>query len=462
MHKYDIIIIGSGPGGYTAALRAANEGKKTAVVEDRKIGGTCLHRGCIPSKTMLQHAEVLHQVENSAAWGIETGNVSFSYAAMLERKEQVVSQLEAGIKALMKKGKIDVFFGRGSVNNEKEVTVEKEGQNEYLQAPAVIAAAGTSPFVPPVSGLRETAHFTSDTIFEKKELPSSVLIVGGGIVGVEYACLFAGLHVDVTIVEMQEDILTGEDKDAAAMLRSSLEKQGVTVETNAALDGIQTGKEGALTAVYTRSDDTRKEIEIHDVLVTAGRKPNNALLEETSVQYEDGFVQVNENMETNVPGLYTIGDLAAGGWKLAHAASAEGISAVEHAFGLKPSVHTSLIPRCVYTFPEIAAVGMTEEEARQRGYDYKTEVIPVQGNGRAMAMGASEGFTKIIVEKKHGEILGAVLAGPHVTEMIGEPAAYIHLEGTVEELASMVHPHPTLLENLYEAARSWIGKGIHH
>ncbi|MFD2705006.1 dihydrolipoyl dehydrogenase [Salibacterium lacus] len=462
MHTYDIIIIGSGPGGYTAALRAANEGKKTAIVEDLKIGGTCLHRGCIPSKTMLQHAEVLHQVEDSAAWGIETGDVSFSYTAMLERKEKVVSQLEAGITALMKKGKIDVFSGRGRVNNEKEVTVEKAGGTELLQAPHVIAAAGTSPFVPPVSGLREAAHFTSDTIFEKRELPSSLLIVGGGIVGVEYACLFAGLHVDVTMVEMQEDILTGEDKDAAALLRRSLEKQGVTVETSAALDDIQTKQEGAFTAVYTREDGSREEMGVDDVLVTAGRKPNNALLEDTSVQYEDGFVRVNENMETSVSGLYTIGDLAAGGWKLAHAASSEGITAVEHAFGLKSSIHTSPIPRCIYTFPEIAAVGMTEEEVQQRGYDYKTELIPLQGNGKAMAMGESDGFTKIIAEKKHGEILGAVLAGPHVTEMIGEPAAYIHLEGTVDELASMVHPHPTLLESFYEAARSWIGKGIHH
>ncbi|SFP81385.1 dihydrolipoyl dehydrogenase [Salibacterium halotolerans] len=462
MHKYDIIIIGSGPGGYVAALRAAKEGKKTAVVEDRGIGGTCLHRGCIPSKTMLQHAEVLHQVEQSAAWGIETGNVSFSYPSMLKQKETVVSQLEAGITALMKKGKIDVIHGFGTVNDNKEVTVEQKDENVTLHAPAVIAAAGTSPFVPPVKGLRETAHVTSDTIFEKTELPSSLLIVGGGVVGVEYACLFAGLHVDVTIVEMQQDILAGEDKDAAALLRNSLEKQGVTVETNAVLDDVDTGTENAVTARYTDKNGITKTEEVNDVLVTAGRRPNNSLLEETSVQYNDGFIQVNENMETRVPGLYVIGDLADGGWKLAHAASAEGISAVEHACGLQPSIHTSLIPRCIYTFPEIASVGMTEEEARKTGYDVKTEVIPMQGNGKAMAMGAKEGFTKIIADKKHGEILGAVLAGPHVTEMIGEAAAYIHLEGTIEELASMVHPHPTLLENLFEAAHSWLGREIHH
>ncbi|WP_026700019.1 dihydrolipoyl dehydrogenase [Salibacterium aidingense] len=462
MKTYDIIIIGSGPGGYAAALRASKEGKRTAVVEDRQLGGTCLHRGCIPSKTMLQHAEILQQVETAAEWGVQTGDISFSYPQMLRRKEKVVTQLESGIKGLMKNGNIDVIQGRGRVNDKKEVMIETENGAQQLQAASVIAATGTTPLVPPVKGLKETAHFTSDSIFEKKELPASLLIVGGGIVGVEYACLFASLHVDVTIIEMKDEILVEEDADAAAVLRRSLEKLGVTIETKAALEEIQSAENGLVTAAYTDRGGTKLEIAADEVLVTAGRKPNTSALAQTSVQYDNGFVRVNENMETNVPGIYTIGDLASGGWKLAHAASAEGVTAVEHICGLKPSMHTALIPRCIYTFPEIAAVGMTEKQAEASGCHYKTETIPFQGSGKAMAMGESEGFTKIIAEQKHGEILGVVMVGPHVTEMIGEPAAYMHLEGTVEELASMVHPHPTLLENLYEAANAWLGKGIHH
>ncbi|RSL30853.1 dihydrolipoyl dehydrogenase [Salibacterium salarium] len=461
MSSYDIVIIGSGPGGYIAAIRASKAGKKVAVVEERDLGGTCLHRGCIPSKTMLQHAEVLHQVENAAAWGIQTGETTFSFEKMLKRKEKIVSQLQNGISSLLKQGKIDVIQGLGQVTHPEEVVVDTSSGEKRLQTKKVIVATGTNPIIPPVKGLEDIHFDTSDSIFNLQELPSSLLIVGGGIVGVEYASLFSSLHVEVTIVEMNEDIIVEEDPDAAAILRQSLERQGVSIFTNTTLENVEENQ-GKITASYKNNDGESGQVLTDHVLIAAGRKPNVTALQNSSVAYEAGFIKVDENMQTNIPGIYTIGDLASGGWKLAHAASAEGITAAEHASGIQPTINKNLIPRCIYTSPEIAAVGLTEKEAKQQGYNYKIETVPFQGNGKAMAMGETEGLTKIIIDKKFGEILGVMLIGPHVTEMIGEPTAFMHLEGTVEELAAMVHPHPTLSENLFEAANAWLEKGIHH
>lgn len=460
MKTYEVAVIGGGPAGYVAAIRAANLGKSVAVVEARELGGTCLNRGCIPSKTLLRHAEIIENIEKAKSWGIETGPVTVSLSKMMERKDKVIQKLRTGIEYLMKQGKIDVLNGYGEVGRDGIIRVEQNGKEQSIKAGKVILATGSKPVIPQIPGLQEGEFHTSDTIFDITEIPASLVIVGGGIIGVEFACIFAALGVDVTIVEMSGRIVPSEDPQAVKVLAKSLKKKGISILASTKVTGVEQGEETR--QVHIENQKGQKEIlQTEMILLSVGRSPNTAAFSSLNLEMEGPFVKVDEYMATSLPNFYAAGDLV-GNWLLAHVASAEGLAAASNAAGEKEKMDYHVVPRCVYTSPEIASVGMTEQEAEQKGIAFKVVRVDHTGNGKALALDEQEGFTKLIADTTYGEILGVTMVGPHVTEMIAEPSAYMRLEGTVDELASTIHAHPTVSESLYEAAASWLGKGVHH
>ncbi|WP_209123987.1 dihydrolipoyl dehydrogenase [Alkalihalobacillus sp. BA299] len=460
MNKYEVAIIGGGPGGYVAAIRAAKLGKSVALIEAQELGGTCLNRGCIPSKTLLRHSEIIENIEKAKSWGIETGPVTFSFSKMLDRKNQVIQKLRTGIAFLLKQGKIDVYNGYGEVQADQDIVVKMNEKQETISAEKIIIATGSTPIIPPIPGMEHANYHTSDTIFNIEEIPESIVIIGGGIIGVEFACIFSSLNVSVTIVEMGDRITPNEDPEASKALTKALKKKGVRVLTKTKVTGVD--QRGNQQAVQIETSNGKQEsLETTTILLSVGRKPNTSSISQLNLQMDGPFVKVDNQMKTSHPSIYAVGDVV-GGWQLAHVASQEGIIAASNAAGEKETINYKVVPRCIYTSPEIASVGLTEDEAKQQGYSYKVVKVDLAGNGKALAADEKEGFVKLIADTKYGEILGVTMVGPHVTEMIAEPSAFIHLEGTVDELASMIHPHPALSESLYEAAASWLGKGIHH
>ncbi|MDN7244104.1 dihydrolipoyl dehydrogenase [Planococcus shenhongbingii] len=460
MKNYEVVVLGGGPGGYVAAIRAAKLGKKVALIEARELGGTCLNRGCIPSKTLLRHAEVIENIDKAKSWGIETGPVTFSLSKMLARKDAVIQQLRNGISYLLKQGKIEVFNGLGEVRADQSISIQLADKEEIIQGKNIILATGSRPIVPPVAGIEDATYFTSDTIFDIEKIPDSMVIVGGGIIGVELACIFASLNVPVSIVEMSGRIVPSEEPEASKALAKALKKKGISILASTKVASIEQQENWQL--VHVETENGKKEVlETEAILMAVGRAPNTSAFVDLNLEMNGRFVKVNDRMATSNPAIYAIGDII-GGWQLAHAASAEGLIAASNAAGEKQTINYAVVPRCVYTSPEIASIGMTEEEAKQQGIDYKVVRVDHAGNGKALAQDEKEGFTKLIAGTKYGEILGVLMVGPHVTEMIAEPAAFIHLEGTVDELASMIHAHPTVSESLYEAAASWLDQGVHH
>lgn len=458
MQKFDVAIVGGGPGGYVAAIRAAKQGLNVALVEGRDLGGTCLNRGCIPSKTLLKHAEVLDQIKNAQAFGITVNDVSYSIEAMVKRKNTVVNTLKNGIKGLLKQNKIKVFEGYGLVSENKTIIISLANENTTIQAENIILATGSKPFVPPLPGLDEVSYHTSDTIFDIEEVPSKLVIVGGGVIGLEIGCIFNRLGTEVEVVEMAESIIPNEDEDATKFLTKQLKKSGISIHTGTKITGFKPNN--GKTIVEMEKNSKKQMIETDNVLVAVGREPNVTGIEDLPIAFEGKFVDINQYMETSISGIYAIGDLV-GGYQLAHAASEEGIRAVKHIVGQE--VHgEAIIPRCVYSFPEIASVGLTETEAKKAGYQVKVKKVDLAANGKAITANENNGFMKIIADEKYGEILGVVMVGAHVTEMISAGTAFMHLEGTVEEIESMVFPHPTVSEALFETAAAWMGNGIHY
>lgn len=458
MQKFDVAIVGGGPGGYVAAIRAAKEGLSVALVEGDGLGGTCLNRGCIPSKTFLKHAKVLEQIKNAAAFGITVNDYSYSLEAMVERKNTVVNTLKNGVKGLLRQNKVKLFEGFGTVSENKMIAIASEKEDIIIQAENIILANGSKPSIPPLSGLDEISYYTSDTIFDIEKAPSKLVIVGGGVIGLEIGCVFNGLGTEVEVVEMADRIIPNEDLDATKFLTKQLEKSGISIHTNTKITGFK--QENGTTVIEIEKNEQQQKIEMDCVLIATGRTPNVTGIEQLPVDFEGRFVKVNQSMETSISGIYAIGDLI-GGYQLAHAASEEGIRAVKHIKGQKVQKN-SLIPRCVYTFPEIASVGLTEEEAKKDGYNVKVKKVDLAANGKAITANENSGFAKIIADEKYGEILGVVLVGSHVTEMISVGTSFMHLEGTVEEIEGMVFPHPTVSEAIFESAAAWMGHGIHY
>ncbi len=459
---YNVAVIGAGPGGYVAAIRAAQLGAKVAIVEKQYLGGTCLNVGSIPSKAMLHIAEVMHSMESFSELGINLPQPpTFDMHKAVAFKDKVVKRMTSGVGTLMKGNNIDVFDGLGSVDASRTVTVTKQdGSQEQFSADKIILATGSLPLLHPFPGIDGRNVINSDTCWDLPETPKSIVCVGGGVIGVELACMFDGIGSQVTVVEMLPIILAPVDEEVRKLLVRILSKRGINIVTGAKVESI--ADEGELKKVTASTSKGEQSFTGEYVLIAVSRRANTSGLEhlmEQGLDNDRGRVRVNEKMETNLPGIYAIGDLIHGAG-LAHVASMEGEIAADNATGHEAHMDYSVVPNPIYTFPEIAFVGLTEAEAKEQHPEARIERFPWSAIGKAVAIGETEGFTKVIIGK-YGEILGAHIIGPDATNLISEFSVAMRGELTVEEISETIHPHPTLSEGLREAILAVQGRPIH-
>lgn len=459
---YDVAIIGAGPGGYVAAIRAAQLGAKVAIVEKQYLGGTCLNVGCIPSKAMLHVAEVMHSMGSLSEMGINLPQPpTFDMKQAVVFKDKVVKRMTSGVGVLMKGNNVDVFDGLGTVDASRNVTVTKnDGSKEQFSADKVILATGSVPLMPPFPGIDGRNVMNSDTCWNLPKTPESVVCVGGGVISMELACMFNALGSKVTVVEMLPNVLSTIDEEVRKLLVRTLSKRGITIVTGATVEAI--ADDGDLKKVTAKSEQGEQTFTGEYVLLAVSRRVNTSGLEqlmEQGLDNERGRVRVNEKMETNLPGIYAIGDLIHGAG-LAHVASTEGEVAADNAMGHSTVMDYNVVPNPIYTFPEVAFVGLTEAQAKEKYPEAQVERFPWTANGKAVAMGETEGFTKVIMGK-YGEILGAHIIGPDATNLISEYSVAMRGELTGDEIAETIHPHPTLSEGLREAVLAVEGRPIH-
>ncbi|HLZ62270.1 MAG TPA: dihydrolipoyl dehydrogenase [Ktedonosporobacter sp.] len=461
-NHYNVAVIGAGPGGYVAAIRAAQLGAKVAIVEKQYMGGTCLNVGCIPSKAMLHIAEMLHKLESLDELGIHLPQPpTFDMAKAVVFKDKVVKRMTSGVSALMKGNNIDVFDGLGTVDASRTVTVTKNGGNQQqFSADNIILATGSVPFIPSMPGVDGRNIMNSDTCWNLPKTPESLICVGGGVIGIELACMFNALGTKVTILEMLPNVLAPVDEEVRRLLVRLLGKRGITIVTNARVEGIE--EDGALKKVIATTESGQQSFNAEYVLMAVSRRANTSGLEhliEQGLDNDRGRIRVNDKMETNLPGIYAIGDLVHGAG-LAHVASMEGEVASDNAMGHKARMDYNVIPNPIYTFPEVAFVGLTEAEAKQKYPEAKIERFPWAAIGKAVAIAETDGFTKVI-RGEYGEILGAHIIGPDATNLISEFSVAMRGELTVDEIIETIHPHPTLSEGLREAVLAVEGRPIH-
>ncbi len=451
---FDICIIGAGPGGYVAAIRAAQLDAKVALIERERVGGVCLNWGCIPTKAMVSSIELLVEIERAEEFGVIVSEPGFDFSRMMARKDQVVEQLVTGVESLLQARKVQVFAGSGQLVSPTKVKVSG-GSTKVVEARKILIATGSVAAKPPVPGLDLPGVLTSNEIVSLKELPQDLVIVGGGVIGVEFATIFSALGTKVTIVEMLPSILTTVDEELARRQQQALRKQGVDVHTRSPLKEIREGR-GTLDIIY-EGPNGEAMVRADTVLMATGRVPysEGLNLEQIGVETEKGAILVDEHLETNVPGVYAIGDVT-GGYMLAHVASHEGEVAVEHALGEESVINYEAVPNCVFTMPEIAGVGLMEQEAKEKGISYRKSRFPFTASGRALAMGQTTGLVKMICDQESGRVLGVHIMGPHATDLIAEGALAIQCGATAEDVAATIHAHPTLSEAVREAA---LGQG---
>ena len=462
VQEYDVVIVGGGPGGYVAAIRASQLGLKTAVVEKAKLGGTCLHAGCIPSKALLRSAEIYSNTKNAEEFGVIAPEVSLDFSKVQARKEATQDKLFNGIVHLMKKGKIDVYDGIGSLLNGNAVSVKGTDEEVLLNSKNVIIATGSRPRTLP--GLEVDAQFvmTSDEALQMEEVPESIIIVGGGVIGMEWASILNDFGSKVTVIEFADRILPLEDKEVSKEVQRLMKKKGIKIVTSAKVlpETLEKGE-----GVSIKAEQKGKEVaySADKLLVSVGRQPlvENIGLENTAVELNRGFIVTNEYYQTNEPSVYAIGDVI-GGLQLAHVASHEGIIAVEQIAGKNPTpLDPNLVSKCVYSNPEVASVGLTVDQAKEKGYEVKTGKFNFRAIGKALVLGEQDGFVKFVVEEGTNKLLGAHMVGPHVTDMITEAALAQVLNATSMDIAHMIHPHPALNEAIGEAALAVDGIAIH-
>lgn len=458
--QFDVTIIGSGPGGYVAAIRAAQLGLRAAIVEkDKRLGGTCTLRGCIPTKQLLQSAHLYEQMQHAADFGIQAAGLKLAFEDVQKRKEKVVTKNSKGIDYLMKKNKVTVFKGTGrlALPGRVEVTGD-DGQKQTIQTKNIIIATGS--VVRPIPGFETDGErvINSDHILEIKEVPKSLLVMGAGAVGVEFASIFSRFGCETTIIELLPRLLPLEDEEVSTELARAFRKRGLKVQVDTRLDGMEKTGTGVIVTGKTAKGEPVK-LEAEKLLVAVGRMPytEGLGLEGTKIKLERGFVVVDEYLRTGEPNVYAIGDVIATPL-LAHLASKEGILAVEQIAGqsVQP-INLRLVPSCTYCDPEVASVGLTEQKARELGYDVRVGRFPFSASGKARILGEEEGFVKIVSESKYDEILGVHIIGPHATDIIAEACVAMQLESTAEELGRTIHAHPTISEAVMEAA-----EGVHN
>lgn len=449
LKKYDVIVIGAGPGGYASAIRAAQLGKNVAIVEKDRTGGTCLNVGCIPSKALLHFGKTMETFKKAQQWGFKTSSISVDFEQLMGQKNNVVKTLTSGIDFLLKKNKVTFYQGEAEIADDLIVKIG----DKKIKGNDILLATGSKPFVPKIKGLEATDFMTTDTFFNMKNQPDTLCIIGGGVISVELATAMAALGTKVTIIEIANDILLTEDPEARKTVKDQMIKQGIEIFSGAEINEVKQGK------ILLARD---KVVSFDALLVATGRKPVVKLAQDMNLAMDESnrFVKVNHFYETSHSHVYAVGDLI-GGYQLAHAAIAEGIAAVQAMDGVKKHVNQTEIPRCVYTFPEIASIGMDETTAKEAGYDVQISYSNLSSNGKALADDEAIGFLKIISEKKYQEILGAVVVGDNATELIGSIAGVKHAEGTVTELANTIWPHPTMSEIIGEGANALYDQAIH-
>ena len=457
--EYDLVVVGAGPGGYVAAIRAGQLGLKTAIVEREALGGVCLNWGCIPSKALLKNAEVVSYFHRAEEFGLSFDNFHADYGAAVDRSRKVVDRSVRGVAYLLRKNKVDHISGEGKLTAKGTVTVSPEGTT--LNAKSVILATGSRPRSVPSLPIDGDKVISSRESIVLKDLPKSLVIVGAGAIGVEFAYLYHVYGVEVTLVEWLPRLVPAEDAEISQQLERSFSRRGINIMTGAGVTGLEQSAGGL--KVKVEKDGVEQAIPCDKVLVAIGVQPNSEGLglEELGIETSNGNILVDDNMATNVPGVFAIGDVT-GKMALAHVATAQGVAAAEHIAGRETQpLDYSLMPRATYCQPQIASFGLSEEEAQEQGYDVKVGRFNVQANGKALAMGETEGMVKLVVNAKYGELLGGHMIGPEVTELLGELALTKLLEGTSLELGWAVHPHPTISEMLKEAALDAQGRALH-
>ena len=463
MAKYDLVIIGSGPGGYVAAIRAAQWGLKTAVVEkDPFLGGTCLHVGCIPTKVLLHHADIYDHFKRAEEFGFEVKDVKVNWPAILARKDKIVKKHALGISALFKKNKVESITGWGKISGPGRVSVEKDGKTTEIETTYTMLATGSEARSLPGLEIDGKTVLTNREILTLPGIPKSLVVVGCGAVGVEFASVYRTFGTEVTLLETLSRVVPLEDEDISVELEKALRKKGIRIELEAKVETVKKDAKGA-TVVYKDKSGKSQTIAAEKVLIAVGRRPltENIGLETTKAKVERGFVHANAYLETEEPRLYAIGDIVAGLPQLAHAASMEGIIAVGRMAGkdVQP-FDRRRCPNATYCEPQIGSIGLTEKQAREAGFDVKTGKFPFAGNSKATILGAHEGFIKVVAEAKYGEILGVHAIGPLATEIIAEPVAALGLEATLDDMAATIHAHPTVWEAMGDAFNSVRGLTI--
>jgi len=459
MRSFDVIILGGGPGGYVAAIRAAQLGKKVAVVEANQLGGICLNWGCIPTKALLKNAEVFELVQNAKKYGIETGEVSVNWEKMIKRSRDIAKRLSKGIEFLMKKNKIDYIPARGKLlGNGKVETTDADGKITEISADSIIIATGArAKWFPGMEPDGKQIITYKEAMIPEKQ-PKSLVIIGAGAIGVEFAHFYQTFGTEVTLIEALPNILPIEDKDISVELEKLFKKRKMNILTNTMVDKIEKLKSGV--KVLIKGGDI---VEAEQALIAVGVQGNveNLGLEDCSIAVDKGWIKVDECLLTSKPNVYAIGDVAGPPW-LAHKASAEGIIASEHIAGLNPDpMKYDNIPGCTYCHPEVASVGLTEKAAKEKGYEIKIGNFPFRGLGKSMAVGDTDGFVKVIYDAKYGEMLGCHIIGAEATNLITEAVIARNLETTHHELLKTIHPHPTLSEAIMEATADALGEAIH-
>lgn len=455
--KFDIAVIGAGPGGYVAAIRAAQEGKKVALIEKCFLGGTCLNVGCIPTKTLLSSASVFSQVKNAEEFGIETGPVKVAYKKMKERKDSVVSKIRSGLEGLIKSNKITIFRGKAQFESKTELKITGN-DNLIINAEKIIIATGSTPLDVKAFPCDHHVVLNSTSILDLTEVPKSLTIIGGGYIGCEFASLFAELGTKVTIIEALSSILALQGKSVSSFMTRNFKAKNIEIKTGISVKGVESKNNSARVTLSDGSTITSEK-----VLVSIGRKPHTDglnLLKAGLSTDERGYISVNDQMETETKGIYAIGDVT-GKAMLAHVASHQGIIAAKNALGLHAKAHYDAVPAVIFTSPEVGTVGLTLEEVQEKKIPFRLGTFPFQAIGKAASSGDTEGFSEIIADEKTGQILGAVVIGHEASNLIAEMALAVQNELTLECIYETIHTHPTLAEIWHETAAMALGTPIH-
>ncbi|MGD9761665.1 MAG: dihydrolipoyl dehydrogenase [Candidatus Izemoplasmatales bacterium] len=458
MKNYDLIILGSGPGGYVAAIKAGQKKLKVAIIEKEAIGGVCLNWGCIPTKSLLKSAKVYNEILNSKDYGIiieDKTQVKPDWKAIVKRKDRIVRRLTGGVKMLLEKNNVDIFIGEGTVLNKNEVKVN----DEILKSKNIILATGASPIFPPIDGIEKAykdGHLiTSKEILDIDSIPHDLLIIGGGVIGLEFATIFNAFGSKVTIIEREKDILLNVDDEIREAMLKIMKKAQVNILTESSVIKVLENE-----VTYKTSNGETKTISSEKILLSVGMKANTNSFKSLNLNMEKHFVSINDQMQTSIDNVYAIGDVN-GKMMLAHVASHQGLIAIEHILGESKKINYNQIPSAIYSFPEIAQIGITEKEAKTQGLEYKVSKFYLQANGKALAGNETEGFIKIIASKQYNEIIGVHILADNASDLISEAVMTMKLEGTADEIANSVHPHPSISEIFHEAALGIVDKPIH-